>query len=81
MNAKRKRARRVPAVVLKAEKALQIAVAKTIEEHRLNGDPIVVWKNGRVVTIPASRIPRWKSSRRPKARAGARSLEPRAHTL
>lgn len=63
MNAKRKRIRRVPAVVLKAEKALQIAVAKTIEEHRVSGDPIVVWENGRVVTIPASRIPRRKSRR------------------
>ena len=60
MNAKRKRTRPVPAVVLKAEKALQIAVAKTIEEHRLSGDPIVVWENGRVVTIPASRIARKK---------------------
>ncbi len=65
MNAKRKRTRRVPAVVLKAEKALQIAVAKTIEEHRVSGDPIVVWENGRVVTIPANRIQRMKSSRRP----------------
>jgi hypothetical protein len=66
MNTKRKRARRVPAVVLKAEKALQIAVEKTIEEHRLSGDPIVVWEKGRVVKIPASRIPRRKASRRPK---------------
>ena len=46
MNAKRKRTGRVRAVVLKAEKALQIAVANTIEEHRLSGDPIVVWENG-----------------------------------
>lgn len=65
MSAKRKRTRRVPAVVLKAEKALQLAVAKTIEEHRLSGDPIVVWENGRVVKVPANRIPRRKSSRRP----------------
>lgn len=57
---KRKRARVVPPVIRKAEKALRIAVAKTIEEHRLSGDPIVVWKNGRVVKIPASRIPRGK---------------------
>ena len=62
MNPKRKRAPRVPAIVRKAEKALRIAVAKAIEEHRLSGDPIVVWKNGRVVKIPASRLPRMKSS-------------------
>ncbi|HAZ07378.1 MAG TPA: hypothetical protein DCZ01_02395 [Elusimicrobia bacterium] len=48
-------------IMLKAEKALQIAVAKTIEDHRMSGDPIVVWKNGKVVKIPASRIPRAKS--------------------
>ena len=40
-----------------ALKALRIAVANTIEEHRRSGDPIVVWKNGRVVWIPANRIP------------------------
>lgn len=60
---KRKPGRAVPSIVRKAEKALRIAVAKTIEEHRLSGDPIVVWKNGRVVKIPASRIPRGKANR------------------
>jgi hypothetical protein len=65
MNTKRKRAQKVPTFVLKAEKALRIAVAKAIEDHRLNGDPIVVWENDRMVKIPASRIPRRKSSRRP----------------
>lgn len=44
-------------IMLKAEKALRIAVAKTIEDHRASGDPIVVWKNGKVVKISASRIP------------------------
>ena len=55
---KRKRSRRMPSVVRKAGVALRIAVAKTIEEHRRSGDPIVIWKNGRVVKVPASRIPR-----------------------
>lgn len=50
-----------------ALKALRIAVAKTIEEHRRSGDPIIVWENGRVVKIPADRIPRQKI-------AGERSL-------
>lgn len=58
MSVKRKRVRRTPTVVQNAGKALRIAVAKTIEEHRRSGDPIVVWKNGRVVKIPANRIPR-----------------------
>lgn len=58
MSVKRRRARRISSVVQKAGKALRIAVAKTIEEHRRSGDPIVIWKDGRVVKIPASRIPR-----------------------
>lgn len=58
---KRKRAGGNPSMVRKVEKALRIAVAKTIEEHRLSGDPIVVWKNGRVVRIPANRIARMKA--------------------
>jgi hypothetical protein len=33
-------------------------VANVIEEHRRSGDPIVVWKNGKVVKIPASHLPR-----------------------
>ncbi len=64
MSGKRKRTPRMPAIVRKAEQALRIAVAKAIEDHRRSGDPIVVWKNGRVVTIPASRIPRGKPIRR-----------------
>jgi len=60
MTIKRKIGRRTSSVAFKAEKALRIAVANTIEEHRRSGDPIVVWKNGRVVKIPASRIPRRK---------------------
>lgn len=56
-----KRASKKPDIMQKAEKALRIAVAKTIEDHRMSGDPIVVWKNGKVVKIPASRIPPAKS--------------------
>jgi len=61
---KRKRAGGSRSMVRKVEKALRIAVAKTIEEHRLSGDPIVVWKNGRVIKIPASQLPRAKAGRR-----------------
>lgn len=58
MTPKRKIGRRPVSVMLKAEKALRIAVADAIEDHRRSGDPIVVWKNGRVVKLPANRIPR-----------------------
>jgi len=61
MSMKIKRTSKSSDVMQKAEKALRVAVAKTIEDHRLSGDPIVVWKNGKVVRIPASRIPPAKS--------------------
>lgn len=40
----------------KAEKAIKVAVRKAIEEHRRAGQPIVIWKNGKVVTIPAGKL-------------------------
>ena len=58
MSVKKKSARRIPTVMQKAGRALRVAVAKTIEDHRRSGDPIVIWRNGRVVKIPANRIPR-----------------------
>ena len=61
MRTKARRATKSSNIMVKAEKALRIAVAKTIEAHRVSGDPIVVWKNGKVVKIPANKIPRAKS--------------------
>ena len=43
-------------LVAKAEKALKEAVAKTIEDHRLTGDPIVVWKDGKVVKVHPEKL-------------------------
>ncbi|HOI42628.1 MAG TPA: hypothetical protein PK523_06755 [Elusimicrobiales bacterium] len=40
----------------KAEIAMKVAVRKAIAEHKRNGRPIAVWKNGRAVNIPASKI-------------------------
>ena len=40
----------------RAEEALQKAVAEAIAEHRRNGVPIAVWRNGKVVRIPAEQI-------------------------
>jgi len=40
----------------RAEKALREAVAEAIAEHRRNGVPIAVWRNGKVVRIPADQI-------------------------
>jgi hypothetical protein len=40
----------------RAEEALREAVAEAIAEHRRNGVPIAVWRNGTVVRIPADQI-------------------------
>lgn len=64
MTTKRRHARRLPAFARKAEKALKIAVLKTIEDHRRAGQPIVVWEKGRVTKIPASRIPAHRTRER-----------------
>jgi len=39
-----------------AEKALKRAVAKAIAEHRRNGIPIAIWRDGKVVRVPADQI-------------------------
>jgi hypothetical protein len=39
-----------------AEKALKEAVAEAIAEHKLRGHPIVVWRDGKVISIPPEGI-------------------------
>lgn len=39
-----------------AEKALREAVAEAIAEHKLRGHPIIVWRDGKVVSIPPEEI-------------------------
>jgi hypothetical protein len=50
----RKRTRSL--LAYKAEEALRKAVAEAISEHRRNGVPIAIWRNGKVVRIPADQI-------------------------
>lgn len=50
---KTKRKRRLPPLALKAEKAMKMAVSEVRREHRRRGEPLVVWKNGKVAKIPA----------------------------
>jgi hypothetical protein len=37
----------------KAVKALKDAIHGVIQEHKKSGRPLVVWKNGKAVRIPA----------------------------
>lgn len=47
---------KLPPLVLKAEKALKQAVLKTLLDHERTGDPVYIWKNGKVVKVPANKI-------------------------
>ncbi len=42
--------------VHQAHEAFRKAVAEAIAEHRRNGVPIALWRNGKVVRIPADQI-------------------------
>ncbi len=46
----------LPPLAFRAEEALRKAVAHAIAEHRRNGVPIAIWRNGRVVRIPSDWI-------------------------
>ena len=48
--------RSLPLLAYRAEEALRKAVAEAIAEHRRNGVPIAIWRNGKVVRVPADQI-------------------------
>ncbi len=52
----KKRKRTPPLLAYQAEEAFRRAVAEAIAEHRRNGVPIAIWRNGKVVRIPANQI-------------------------
>jgi len=45
-----------PSLAALAEEALKKAVTRAIEDHRRTGDPIVVLRNGKAVSIAADQI-------------------------
>jgi len=55
-NLKKRRGLEDLSLMVKAEMALKEAVAEAIAEHKRMGHPIVVWRNGKVVTIPPEEI-------------------------
>ena len=56
--------RRLHLINLKAEQALKQAVAETIRDHARTGDPVVIWRNGRVAWVPAGQLLRRRRRRR-----------------
>jgi len=52
-----KKIKRSPSLwVHQAHEAFRRAVAEAIAKHRRNGVPIAIWRNGKVVRIPAEQI-------------------------
>jgi hypothetical protein len=43
-------------LLVRAEMALREAVAGAIEDHRRTGDPLVMWRDGKVVLVPADEL-------------------------
>ena len=41
---------------VRAEMALREAVAEAIEDHRRTGDPLAIWRDGKVVLVPAEEL-------------------------
>jgi hypothetical protein len=39
-----------------AEEALRKAVARVVEEHRKSGEPLAVWRDGKVVRVSADQL-------------------------
>lgn len=39
------------------ERALRAAVRDALQRHKRDGDPVAVWRDGRVVWLPPDQIP------------------------
>lgn len=45
-----------------ADEALRKAVARVVEEHRKSGEPLAVWRDGKVVRVPADQLQGYKEA-------------------
>lgn len=48
--------RKVSSIVSKAERALKQAVHEVVKEHARTGEPLIVWKNGKVAKVSARHV-------------------------
>lgn len=46
-----------------ADKAMRKAVKNVIAERKLRGQPLIIWRDGKVVKIPASDLPGFSNRR------------------
>ena len=56
--------RGIHAIHVKAEQAMKAAVAEVIRDHARTGDPLAIWRNGKVVWVPAAQLLREQRRRR-----------------
>ena len=56
----KKAAPKLTKLVALAEQALKKAVHETILDHKRTGDPLVIWRHGKVVRVPADQLLRKK---------------------
>ena len=40
----------------KAKQAMKSAVHKLIKDRKMRGEPLIIWRNGKVVKVPASKL-------------------------
>ena len=45
-------------ISLKAEKAIKKAIRGVIADRKMRGEPLIIWKNGKVVKVPANQLNR-----------------------
>ena len=43
----------------KAERAMKKAIKGVIADRKMRGEPLIIWKNGKVVKVPASQLNRF----------------------
>ena len=44
------------ALFIKAVRAMRKAVKNVVTERKLRGQPLIIWRDGKVVKIPASQL-------------------------
>ena len=61
--------RKIGLMQINAEKALKEAVAEVVRDHQRTGDPLAIWRDGKVVWVSAEKLlphgARRKSTKRP----------------
>ncbi|HKW64516.1 MAG TPA: hypothetical protein VJN89_18330 [Candidatus Acidoferrum sp.] len=55
----------------RAEMAMKAAIERVVEEHAREGLPLYVWRDGKVVAVPAEELQRGRNGKRKKRTTAA----------